>query len=244
MTVASDELPAAGLSRADIDLIRASVVVVPAYNEALIVGKVVRELAELGYRVVVVDDASTDGTSQAVGDLPITLLRHPINLGQGAALQTGIDWALRLGPESVVTFDSDGQHCSGDIVTLLRALRDEGADVALGSRFLGQAVDLPTSRRLILKGGILFTRLTTGLNLTDVHNGLRAFTARTLGDLRITQNRMAHASEILEYVADRKLRFVEVPCTIKYTDYSVRKGQRPSGAVDIVYDLIVRSLIR
>jgi polyprenyl-phospho-N-acetylgalactosaminyl synthase len=169
---------------------------------------------------------------------------HPVNLGQGAALQTGIDYALAQGAEILVTFDADGQHRVTDIAIMVEALRRERADFALGSRFLGQTYNLPTLRRWVLYAATIFTRLTTGLRLTDSHNGLRVLTRKGAAAIRLRQNRMAHASEILVEIAHSGLRYVEVPVTIEYTAYSLAKGQRIGDSVSILLDLFAQELYR
>src|SRR5205085_520196 len=136
------------------------------------------------------------------------VIRHPLNLGQGAALQTGIDYALAHGAEFIVTFDGDGQHRAADIAALIAALIEEHADFALGSRFLGQSPNLPVLRRFVLHAATLFTRLSTGLPLTDTHNGLRAMTRKGASCISLRQNRMAHASELLSQIAASGLRYV------------------------------------
>ncbi len=224
-------------------------VIVPAYNESKSVGSVVAELRNGGYRhVVVVDDGSRDDTAKVAQAAGATLLRHPFNLGQGAALQTGIDYARWAGAEYIVTFDADGQHNVADIALLIGRLVESGADFALGSRFLRHHPQMPPKvpplRQLLLKLATLFTRATTGLQLTDSHNGLRAMTARGAAAIRLRQNRMAHASELLAQIAGSGLRHVECPVTIRYTAYSLAKGQRTSDSVFILLDLFARRLYR
>jgi glycosyltransferase involved in cell wall biosynthesis len=219
-------------------------VVCPAYNEAATLRRVVARLMDTGHNVVVVDDGSTDETYGLAAHLATAAVRHPINLGQGAALKTGIDFALSQGADVLVTFDADGQHRVSDIRKLLEALARERADFALGSRFLGEANNMPATRRILLMGARLFTRLTTGLRLTDTHNGLRAMTRRGASALRLRQNRMAHASEILDDIARSGLRYVEVPAAIDYTAYSLAKGQRAGDLVMILLDLFARKLHR
>jgi glycosyltransferase involved in cell wall biosynthesis len=219
-------------------------VICAAYNEATTIGRVVTELDGAGYRVVVVDDGSGDGTRHIAAVAGADVVVHPVNLGQGAALQTGIDYALSQGADILVTFDADGQHRVADIPVLLDALRHERAEFALGSRFLGQTYHLPALRRWILYAATIFTRLTTGLRLTDSHNGLRALTRRGAAAFRLRQNRMAHASEILVEIAHSGLRYVEVPVTIEYTAYSLAKGQRIGDSVTILLDLFAQELYR
>jgi glycosyltransferase involved in cell wall biosynthesis len=218
-------------------------VVVAAYNEATVIGKVVADVLAAGYSLVVVDDGSTDVTGDAAA--AAVLVRHPINLGQGAALQTAIEFALSRGAEIIVTFDADGQHRASEIANLVDALTRNGADFALGSRFLDQdSTNASRSRRLVLKAATWFTRLTTGLRISDTHNGLRAMTRRGASMIRLRQNRMAHASEILHQIASSGLKYVETPVTIEYSAYSLAKGQKLSDAFTILVDLFARRLHR
>ncbi|MCL4562401.1 MAG: glycosyltransferase family 2 protein [Chloroflexi bacterium] len=215
-------------------------VIIPAYNEAGMIGEVLAELTQFPYRVVVVDDGSTDQTSAAALHYPVTVLTHLTNLGQGAALATGIRYALSI-PETrfIATFDADGQHHIDDLRKAVACCRESGFDVVLGSRFLqgGAAPDMPPIRRLALKLAVRLTRMSTGLNLTDTHNGLRVFSRKAASRLQITQDGMAHASEILAQVAAQKMSFCEVPITITYTAYSKLKGQPVSNFVNILWDL-------
>src|SRR5215813_10220403 len=217
-------------------------VVIPAYNEGPLISRVVGEVRRAGYTAVVVDDGSSDTTAQQAGAAGATVITHLFNLGQGAALQTGMDYALAQAAECIVTFDADGQHRVSDISRLTEALVRERADFVLGSRFLGQAPDLPALRRLVLRAATAFTRLTTGLQLTDTHNGLRAMTRRGASAIKLRQNRMAHASEWLSQIAASGLRYVERPVTIEYTAYSLAKGQSVGDAILILLDLFARKI--
>jgi polyprenyl-phospho-N-acetylgalactosaminyl synthase len=220
-------------------------VIIPAYNEGRVISRVVGEVSRAGYTVVVIDDGSSDDATAEQARLGgAAVIRHPFNLGQGAALQSGLEYALAQAAECIVTFDADGQHRVSDIARLTEALVRERADFALGSRFLGQAPDLPPLRRLVLKAATAFTRLTTGLRLTDTHNGLRAMTRRGAAAIKLRQNRMAHASELLAQIAASGLRYVEQPVTIEYSAYSLAKGQRMHDAVHILLDLFARRLYR
>lgn len=213
-------------------------VVIAAYNEAKVVANTVKNVRTSYANVVVVSDGSCDKTAEEAVAAGAAVLRHPINLGQGAALQTGIDYALSRGAEFIVTFDADGQHRVQDIGELLFKLKSENADIAFGSRFLGEAVGITLRRRLVLKLGVLFNFIFTGLMMTDAHNGLRVMTADTARKIRIRQNGMAHASEIVEQVARLKLRWIEVPIVVIYTDYSAAKGQRLGNSFNIALDVI------
>lgn len=212
-------------------------VVVPAYNEAKLIAGVISRVRRHGYCVVCVDDGSADETANLAGRTGADVLVHPFNLGQGAALQTGIDYALRQGANYICTLDADGQHDADDLPRLIAALDQNGADFAVGSRFLGNAVGIPAGRRALLGAATLFTRLTTGLPLTDTHNGIRAMTRRAAERIRLRQERMAHASEILVQIRDSGLPVIEVPVTVSYTAYSLEKGQTVSSAVRVLADL-------
>ena len=219
-------------------------VVIPAYNEGPVISRVVSDVRRAGYTVVVIDDGSSDATADRARAAGAVVIAHPFNLGQGAALQTGIDYALAQAAECIVTFDADGQHRVSDVACLTEALLRERADFALGSRFLGRAPNLPRLRRLLLQAATTFTRLTTGLQLTDTHNGLRAMTRTGAAAIRLRQNRMAHASEFLGQIAGSGLRYVEQPVTIEYSAYSLAKGQNIGDAVLILLDLFARRLYR
>ncbi len=219
-------------------------IVIAAFNEGTMIGDVVRSVKVLGYPVVVVDDGSRDSTADVALHAGAHVVVHPINLGQGAALQTGIQYAVHNDARIVVTFDADGQHAADEIERMTDALSSHNVDFALGSRFIGQAVGIPKLRVLTLKAAALFTWITTGVRLTDAHNGFRAMTRDAATRLEIYQNRMAHASEIVSYIAKHKMRVVEVPVTITYTDYSLRKGQKLSNSVRILIDLFLGRISR
>jgi len=219
-------------------------IVIPAYNEEKRIGHVLRGLREKPYRVVVVDDGSWDQTAEIASRAGVFVLRHLINRGQGAALQTGIQFALSHGAKEVITFDADGQHQPEDLCSLVKVLRTTQADLVVGSRFLGSAPGIPVHRWCLLKMAVVFTRFTTGLDLTDVHNGLRAMTADAARKLSFTEDGMAHASQILSMAARLKLRVHEVPCSIVYSEQSLAKGQRSSAAFRILGRLAISRLLR
>lgn len=220
-------------------------IVVAAYNEGQRIGNTLRELQTCGYHnVVVVDDGSRDDTGEHALAAGAWVLRHVINLGQGAALQTGIRFALLRGAAFIVTFDADGQHRADEISRLLQPVRSGEADVALGSRFLGRAENIPWTRKLILKGGVLFTRVVSNIKVTDTHNGFRALSRMAAEKIRLRQNRMAHASEILDEIRENGLRYVEVPVTIRYTEETLAKGQSSWNAVRIVGQFLMGKLVK
>jgi glycosyltransferase involved in cell wall biosynthesis len=195
-------------------------------------------------QVVVVDDGSADRTGAEALAGGAVVLRHPVNLGQGAALQTGIEYALARGAACVATFDADGQHHAEDLQRMLEVLQRESCDIVLGSRFAGSAQGLGRVRRIVLKAAVVFTNLTTGVRLTDAHNGLRIMTAAAARRLELRQDQMAHASELVARIGQLGLRYVEVPVMITYDAYSRAKGQRLSNAFRILSDLVAGWLQR
>lgn len=220
--------------------------VVPAFNEAQQgrIAATVRSARCVFPNIVVVDDCSYDETGELALHEGAHVCRHPVNLGQGAALATGIRYALMHGADEIITFDADGQHGLDDAEKMVRTLRAEKVDVVLASRFLGTAAGISRSKRLLLKAATVFTRLSTGLAVTDTHNGLRVLSRSAAAAIVIRQNRMAHASEILHQIANLGLSYVEVPNHIIYTDYSVAKGQRMFGAFSILGDLFMQKFYR
>jgi glycosyltransferase involved in cell wall biosynthesis len=210
-------------------------VVIPAYNEGARVAEVIRDVRAHYPNVVVVDDGSRDDSGARSLAAGAVVLTHVVNRGQGAALQTGIDYALARGAGYVVTFDSDGQHRVSDIPALINPIRDGRWDISLGSRFLGGVENITTTRRLLLKAGVLFTRVVSQVEITDTHNGLRAFSRQAAQRIRITLDRMAHASELIDQIRDCGLPYGEVPVHIRYTDYSRAKGQSSLGAIKILF---------
>ena len=225
------------------DVRRSAFIVIAAYNEATSIGNVVAKLRETYPQVIVVDDGSDDDTRDAARGARF-VLRHDVNRGQGAALQTGITFALARGAAYIVTFDADGQHRPEDIAALLAPLRAGACDVTLGSRFLGETVGAGSDRRLMLRLAVLFTRCVSGVKLTDAHNGLRAFTRHAAARIEITADRMAHASELIDLIRRAKLRFREVPVRIEYTAYSRSKGQRLSAGFRIVGQYLLTRILR
>jgi polyprenyl-phospho-N-acetylgalactosaminyl synthase len=217
---------------------------IPAYNEGGAIGRVIEGLVARGVRVVVVDDGSADDTGARALAAGAEVLTHEVNRGQGAALQTAISYALLRGAEIVVTFDADGQHDPEDLERLVAPIRRGEAEIALGSRFLGACDGVPRSRRFVLRAAVLFTRMTSGVRLTDAHNGLRAFSRKAASRIDLQLDRMAHASEIIDQIRRSGLAYVEVPVTIRYTEYSRRKGQSSIAAARIALDYLLGKVLR
>ena len=214
-------------------------VVVPLFNEETVIGEVVRGLRARFGTVVCVDDGSADGSAAAAEEAGARVVRHPHNLGQGAALQTGISYALaHPGAEWIVTFDADGQHRVDDAEEMVRRGREEGLAIVLGSRFLDDRTRPGALKTLVLKTAVWVTNLGTRMRLTDAHNGLRALRRDAAERLSLQQDRMAHATEIVVQLGRSGLPWAEHPVHVVYTDYSRAKGQSLLNSVNILVDLI------
>jgi glycosyltransferase involved in cell wall biosynthesis len=218
--------------------------VIAAYNEGSAIEAVVREAGAVYPNIVVVDDGSADDTAEVASRAARYVLRHVVNRGQGAALQTGITFALKRGARYIVTFDADGQHRVEDVRAMLEPIVSGECDITLGSRFLGEAVGLPASRKLTLKAAVLFTRVFNRVRLTDAHNGLRGFSARAASRIDMKLDRMAHASEIIDQIRHSGMRYKEVAVEIRYTEYSLAKGQSSRQAFKIVFHYLVGRILR
>lgn len=220
--------------------------VVPLYNEAAVIADVVHEARTVFPNIVCVDDGSTDGSAERAELAGAAVVRHPVNLGQGAALQTGFDYALGdPAMRYVVTYDADGQHQVRDVDVMLERVRRGDVQVVFGSRFLDERTEASRLKRVILRAAVSYTNATTGTRLTDAHNGLRVLRRDVVEKLDITQNRMAHASEIVAQIGSMRLdgakvAYAEEPVHILYTDYSRAKGQSLWNAVNILAELIWR----
>jgi polyprenyl-phospho-N-acetylgalactosaminyl synthase len=200
-------------------------VIIPAYNEALKIFHIVRQVKSCGCDVVVVDDGSSDKTSQEATRAGAIVLPHFINRGYGAALETGNQWALRRNYDIIVHFDGDGQHNANEIKRMIAPIEKGEADVVIGSRFLSNHETLPIIRKILIKFAVLFTWIFSSIKLTDAHNGFRAFSGRALKVIQCKQDGMSYASEVIDQIAEHNLKIVEVPVTIQYTDYSKSKGE-------------------
>ena len=219
-----------------LEIIMKTVVIIPVYNEEKKIYSVVHGVKAIGYDVVVVDDFSSDQSAEQAQKARAKVLRHFINRGYGAALETGNQYALQAGYDIVVHFDGDGQHNPNEIEKLVDKIRRNEAEVVIGSRFLDcldrdnntnlpAKNEVPLVRKFLIKIAILFTWMFSGVKLTDAHNGFRAFCASALGKIQCRQDGMSYSSEIIDQIAYLNLRVSEVRVTVVYTDYSKSKGE-------------------
>jgi polyprenyl-phospho-N-acetylgalactosaminyl synthase len=212
--------------------------VIPAWNEEKHIVKVIEKVQALVDILIIVDDCSQDNTYQLASSTQAIVLRHPINRGQGASLQTGSDYAIKLGADIIVHFDADDQFAASEIKDVIKPILDNQADVVFGSRFLGKSSNLPImKKRLILPLGRLVNRF-FGVKTSDPQSGFRAYTKEVANSFRIENNGMAHCSEILIKLSQGPWRIKEVPITVTYHEY----GQKFSGGIRIIKDLIIQKI--
>lgn len=219
-------------------------IIIPAYNEGVKIATVVSNLVEQGFsNIIIIDDGSEKRLDAISIGYNVSLVRHAVNLGQGAALQTGMQLAIIKEADIVVHFDADDQHLASDIHHLIAPLLSDEADVVMGSRFMaGSKSNTPFIRKMLLQIARYVNKLFTGYLLTDAHNGLRALNKKALQKIKITENRMAHATEILSLIKKNELRWREVPVSIFYSKYSVTKGQNFLHGINIFFDLVLKKL--
>lgn len=215
-------------------------VVIPLYNEATVIAEVVEGLIPIFPNVVCIDDGSADGSGTIARAAGARLVTHPINLGQGAALQTGFEYALERGARYVVTFDADGQHRVVDAAAMVARAREDDLAIVFGSRFLDDRTKPGILKRIVLKTAVTVTNWATRTRLTDAHNGLRVIRDDALRKFKLKQDRMAHGTEIVVKLGRTGLPYAEHPVEVLYTDYSKAKGQSLLNSVNILIDLIIR----
>ncbi|MHB8903845.1 MAG: glycosyltransferase family 2 protein [Patescibacteria group bacterium] len=217
------------------------VCVIPAYNEEKNITKVVSDVMPYADEVVVVDDYSRDNTSALAAGAGATVLRHIINRGQGAALQTGNEYALKNGADIIVHFDADDQFLAKEIPDMVKPIIEGRADIVFGSRFLGKETNFPFSKKyIIMPLAQFFSRVFLGVKLSDPQNGFRALSRSAAENIIIDNRQMAHASEIQVKAFKQKLKIAEVPITVIYHHF----GQKLSGGFIVIRDLIISKIIK
>ncbi|TVS78113.1 glycosyltransferase family 2 protein [Mycobacterium helveticum] len=217
-------------------------IVIPAFNEAAVIGEVIADVRTVFDHVVCVDDGSTDGTGEIALRAGAHLVRHPVNLGQGAAIQTGVEYARKQpGARLFATFDADGQHRVKDLAAMVDRLGAGDVDVVIGTRFGGREGSRPPLlKRVVLQTAARLSRRGRRLGLTDTNNGLRVFNKKVADGLDITMNGMSHANEFVMLIDENHWRVAEQPVEVLYTDYSKSKGQPLLNGVNIIFDGFLR----
>ncbi len=201
-------------------------IVIPAYNEANRLPGVLKRIAHLGYEhIVVVDDGSSDGTADVAREHHVKVVRHPINMGVGAATQTGIQYALDQGAEYIVTIDGDHQHLPEDIEHLLEAIRRSGHDMVIGSRFMNKENKVPNSRVLYNKIANILTFVITGIRVTDSQSGMKVLSRKFAQSSELNCNGFEFCVEMIRNASLTNHKVSEIPISVRYSKETMEKGQ-------------------
>lgn len=219
------------------------IAVIPAYNEATVIGDVVKHATSFADEVIVVDDGSNDRTAEIAENAGARVYSHVINRGLGATLATGIAAGLKNGGDILITLDADGQHDPAEIPNFVQAIEENGVDAVIGSRLL-HGEGMPFIRRVYNRIGNMITYALFGIWTTDSQSGYRAFTRQGASKLELKTNRMEVSSEFLKEIHDKKISFCEIPCSVKYTEYSMSKGQSFTVGISTLLKLVLRRLMR
>lgn len=218
-------------------------IIIPVYNESTVIANTIKSVKKLFSTVICVDDGSSDESAKRILEAGAKLVQHSINLGAGAATQTGIEAALQdPSIDYFVTFDADGQHHIEDVPKMIKHLKNDDLDIVIGSRFLGKSIEMPKLKLVLLKTAIKFSNLTSGLTFTDTHNGLRVFNRYTAENLKLTMPDFSHASEILDRIKIMNFKYGEFPVTVTYSEYSKTKGQSTVNAINIAFDVFIERI--
>lgn len=214
------------------------IVVVPAFNESGRVEKVLCELVSSGFSVICINDGSSDKTEQSASMFGVKLVTHPVNLGQGASLETAFEYIRRFCADFkvVVTFDADGQHSISEIEKMANRLSEDGVDIILGSRFIDKEFMGGSLKKLIIKCMSRLARLSIGIKVTDRHNGFRALSPKALKTMHITNAGYGHADEILRIIKKKNLTYSEYPTLVDYEVNASKSGQPIINGVRMVID--------
>ena len=200
--------------------------VVPVYNEAEVLPAVLDEISQAGdYIIIVVDDGSHDQSCKTAKDQGVIALRHKINRGKGAAVKTGIEAAKRLDADVVVTIDGDGQHDPADLAALIDPIVKDGYDVVLGSRLLNHD-GMPGMKVVANKIGNFFTLLFYGILVSDSQSGFRAFSKYAVSVIDTKADKYEYDSKVIREIKNNRLKFIEVPIKVRYTEYSMGKKHK------------------
>ncbi len=214
-------------------------VIVPAFNEQNVIKDIINNLLKKFSNVIVINDGSNDKTLEMINDLDIKILSHEINLGVGAAVQTGFDYVSNISDaKAVITFDADGQHLVDDAVAMAKEILICDQGIIFGTRFPKYSQNIPKVKRIVLKLIAKITDIVTGVTLSDAHNGLKAYKVSTIKELELQFSSYSYESELITQVAKKKIDYKEMSTDIKYTSYSIKKGQKLLNGLLIIEDLL------
>ena len=199
----------------------------PVFNEEETIGPIIKDLNKHFKNIVVVDDGSYDNTRNILETLDVYYLRHYLNLGQGAAISTGLQFISKIkGAKAVITLDGDGQHDNKDVIKFAEEILKCEKEIIFGSRFLEHSQNIPIVKRLILKIICYITNKVSKVQLSDVHNGLKAIKVDSIEKINITIDRYGFESQIIHSVGKNNISYKELPTNVRYTTYSKKKGQK------------------
>ena len=216
-------------------------ILIPVFNEEKIIEETINNLKVYFDHILIINDGSTDKTSAILENLDVIKINHPINLGQGAAIKTGIEYILKFSnADAVVTFDADGQHSVDDAILFAEKITTIKEEIIFGSRFLGFEKNIPFFKRLLLKTAIYFTNLIYTVKMTDTHNGLKAIKRSCLEKLELNISGYGFETEIIMNISKNKILFKEEPTNVIYTEYSLSKGQSIFNAIKIFEEILLR----
>lgn len=201
-------------------------IVLPAWNESKVLLEVIQAIRAAGYsHIVVVDDGSNDTTFMIAKEAGVIALQHCLNRGKGAATKTGIEAAKLLGADIIVTMDSDGQHNPEDIHRLIDPIQSEKADVVLGTRLINPQ-GMPWHKIIANWIGNVLTWYLYGLWVTDSQSGFRAYSSKAARLINTRSDRYDYESEVIREIYLHRLKYVEIPMEVRYTEYSMSKLER------------------
>lgn len=198
----------------------------PAYNEGTVIAEVIREIkAVIECPIIVIDDGSSDDTAMQARHAGARVISHPINRGAGAACMTGICLARQEGWSHLVFMDADGQHDPKDILSLVQAQQEQALDLVIGSRFMQKNKAIPLLRRFFNLLANILTNSFSNDRYSDTQSGFRLLNQNAIKHLELVQDDFSYCSEMIIQAERAKIRVGECPVNVRYTDYSIRKGQ-------------------
>ena len=224
-------------------------VVIPAYNEASVIGDVVADAKRFFAKnklykidIVVVNDGSEDKTSQNAAQSGAFVIDHILNSGAGGATLTGLSYARQQGYDMVATMDADGQHSPRDVLMGIQYADNNTVDLSIGSRLINSQ-GMSRTKVIGNRGLSAITKVLFGVNVTDSQSGLRIYSKRAIEQLDWKSNGYEFCSEMIWRAKQAGLTIGEFPIEVIYTDYSRSKGQNNWNGINIVKRLVKQRLV-
>ena len=190
---------------------------IPAYNEEKSIALIITKLKKITDSIIVCDDGSSDMTAEISKNLGATVISHKKNMGYGVAINSIFQKSKELNVDLLVTFDADGQHRVEDIQKVIEPIKNNVADLVIGSRFLDKKSDVPNYRKIGIKVITKVTNASMRKKLTDSQSGFRAYNGQVLSQISPSDMGMGISTEILIKSSSKGLRIMEVPITILYS---------------------------